>query len=607
MFVRLCAVCFFLSLSLHTLQSPAVQAEPHPTLKHKNFLILHSYAPDHDWTRKLNRGIFSLFDQLDWTNSIRIEYMDSNNFLNERYLDNLAALYAEKYAEFHIDGIIAADNDALNFMTRYGRRLFADAPIVATGINSDESIAIPATTANIIIEQADHLATLKQALNQNPDAINGYVIGDDSTTGRLLLAEVERVITQLQTPVAIRVLPPMVFEDLIEFVATCKPQDFIYLLPYSRDVSGKSFDQGYVATFLSRITEIPIYVSWDFQLGTGVLGGRVISAYDHGRFAAQILLSILENTEDISLKAQPEKTQKTIYDFNALRRFNIPEDSLPEDTIVISKPPTLYEQHKMIILPSLAIIFGLLTCLILILRNLTHQQTINRNNKEIISLHSELIETQKELVSTLGEVIETRSEETGNHVRRVALISRFIGEKLGLSPNEVDILEAASPLHDVGKVGISESILHKPGRLSSEEFAVVKEHTTIGKNILQFSDRKLLSSACSIAFQHHERWDGTGYPSGLKGKEIDLFARITMLVDVYDALASARCYKEAWPMEQIIAHLKKGSGRLFDPGLVAIFLENIEEIDAIRKKNTAPDHVGAHNRSTAGVKPVKKT
>lgn len=195
-----------------------------------------------------------------------------------------------------------------------------------------------------------------------------------------------------------------------------------------------------------------------------------------------------------------------------------------------------------------------------------------------------MIKTQKVIVSALGEVIEARSKETDGHVQRVAKISRFIGKQIGMMEKDLDLLESASPMHDVGKIGIPEDILHKPGKLTVEEFEIIKTHTSIGKDILDGSNKKLLQIACEIAHQHHERWDGKGYPHGLREDEISIFARVTMLADVYDALCSKRCYKEAWPRDRVNSYIMSERAKAFDPQLVDIFTQHEEEIRNIRKQ-----------------------
>lgn len=203
-----------------------------------------------------------------------------------------------------------------------------------------------------------------------------------------------------------------------------------------------------------------------------------------------------------------------------------------------------------------------------------------------ICLTREIEDTQREILYTLGEVVETRSHETYNHVKRVAEYCKILALKYGLSKEEAEFVKQASPMHDIGKVGILDSILNKPSELSEKEFSIVKKHTTIGYDIFKTSDRRLLKAAATIALQHHECWDGTGYPGGLKGEEIHIFGRITCLADIFDALGNNRIYKNAWSLEDILAYIKVQKGKIFDPRLVDIFFENLDEILKIRNSLT---------------------
>jgi response regulator RpfG family c-di-GMP phosphodiesterase len=200
---------------------------------------------------------------------------------------------------------------------------------------------------------------------------------------------------------------------------------------------------------------------------------------------------------------------------------------------------------------------------------------------ENIALNQEIIDTQKEVIFTLGEVIEGRSRETGNHVRRVAEFSYLLALKAGLAQEQAELLRLASPMHDIGKVGIPDGILLKPGRLTPEEFEIIRHHTEAGFHLLKKSRRAILEAAAIAARQHHERWDGRGYPAGLKGEQIHIFGRITAIADVFDALMHARVYKSAWGPERVMAYLAAERGRQFDPLLVDVFLENSRDFIAI--------------------------
>jgi len=200
-----------------------------------------------------------------------------------------------------------------------------------------------------------------------------------------------------------------------------------------------------------------------------------------------------------------------------------------------------------------------------------------------LSLNQEIVETQKEMIYTLGEVVETRSKETAHHVKRVAEISHLLAIKAGLNEDYAQLLKEASPMHDVGKVGIADTILNKPGRLTAEEFEIIKTHATIGYDILKNSDRKVLHAASIVALQHHERWDGKGYPEGNKAEGFHIFGRVTGLADVFDALSHPRIYKEAWELDRILELIRNERGKQFDPNLVDLFLNNLDEFLAIQK------------------------
>jgi len=202
---------------------------------------------------------------------------------------------------------------------------------------------------------------------------------------------------------------------------------------------------------------------------------------------------------------------------------------------------------------------------------------------ETYKLQQEIEATQKEVVFTMGAIGETRSQETGNHVKRVAEYSRVLAKAYGLDDEHVELIVQASPMHDIGKVGIPDSILNKPAKLTKEEFDVMRTHAELGYSMLKHSTRPILQTAAKIAFEHHEHWNGHGYPRYLTGEEISIEGRITAIADVFDALGSDRCYKLAWEDEEIFAMLKEQRAKQFDPQLIDLFFENLDEILSIRE------------------------
>ena len=210
--------------------------------------------------------------------------------------------------------------------------------------------------------------------------------------------------------------------------------------------------------------------------------------------------------------------------------------------------------------------------------------SLHNNMNEIKELNIEIEDTQKEVIFTMGAIGESRSKETANHVRRVAAYSELLAKKYPLSEHNVKILKEASPMHDIGKVGIPDSILKKPALLDAQEWKIMKTHAQLGYEMLKHSKREILKTASIVAYEHHEKWDGSGYPRGLKEEEIHIFGRITALADVFDALGSNRCYKRAWPLDKLLKLFKEERGKHFEPKLVDILFENLDDFLAIQKK-----------------------
>lgn len=202
----------------------------------------------------------------------------------------------------------------------------------------------------------------------------------------------------------------------------------------------------------------------------------------------------------------------------------------------------------------------------------------NNENLEIMVLErtSDLEEARLEILERLAVAAEYRDDTTGQHTRRVGRVSALISRALGLDKEEVELMERAAPLHDVGKIGVPDQILLKGGRLTPEEFSLMKTHTSIGAKILGHSRNRLLQFAEEIALYHHEHWDGTGYTPGLAGEAIPLSARIVAIADVYDSLTHVRPYKRAWSKEEAVTEIKAGTGSHFDPEVVGAFLEIVD-------------------------------
>ena len=598
-------MCLALCLALATFPHPAGAGAADGEGDGPSVLVIHSYAPDYSWTRDLHAGIAAVLDAPEVRARWRVEFMDAKHHDSPAYLGQLLRLYREKYEGARFDGIIVTDDHALDFVARHRHDLFPDTPVAACGINDPKSLPVEAADMNVIIERIAHRETLAAALRQNPGTRKVHVLIDNTLTGRSIQREFLEQTRPMAGEVGIEVLPVMPLDGLLDFARNRAKGELLYLLVYFQDAAGRVFTAGEIPEAVAAASPVPVYVAWDFQMGSGVVGGCVTSAFGHGRKAAQTLLDRLAGRNPPAVYNELLAVNRHTYDWAALQRFGI--TTLPEDAVVLNRPLSYFELHRSAILASLGVISVLGVIIALLAQNVVRQRKINRGNSEIMALNREVIETQVELLSTLGEVIETRSQDTANHVRRVAAYSALLGRRYGLSEEDIMLLQAASPMHDIGKIGIPDAILQKPGKLSEEEYEKIKHHTVIGQRLLHTSDRKLMASARTIALQHHERWDGTGYPCGLKGEEISILARICALADVYDALSLGRVYKQAWPRDKVLDFIRKERGGMFDPRVVDLFFESIDEMEDIKRKlSDAPVSRGGEGISGPVACPVRK-
>jgi len=217
------------------------------------------------------------------------------------------------------------------------------------------------------------------------------------------------------------------------------------------------------------------------------------------------------------------------------------------------------------------------------------EQKVEERTREIQETNEQLHQSRLMIVRKLGRASEYRDEETGLHIIRMSKMSVLLGQAMGMDQHQLDLLLNAAPMHDVGKIGIPDNILLKPGKFEPEEWEIMKTHAQIGADILGEDESELLIMARDIALTHHEKWNGNGYPNQLKDKEIPLVGRVCALADVFDALTSKRPYKKAWTTDEAVALIKEESGQHFDPELVAHFFALLPEFIAIKEKYAEPE------------------
>lgn len=216
---------------------------------------------------------------------------------------------------------------------------------------------------------------------------------------------------------------------------------------------------------------------------------------------------------------------------------------------------------------------------------LLHKQILLQNEtleEQVRQRTQELEDSRLEIIKRLGRAAEYKDNETGNHILRMSHFAQMLAKAAGLSQEQTDNILLAAPMHDIGKIGIPDSILLKPGKLEPDEWAIMQTHVTIGADLLAGTDIPLLEMARNIALSHHEKWDGSGYPRGLSGTAIPIEGRICAICDVFDALTSERPYKKAWPIEEAVAFLRQQKGQHFDPQLVDLFETILDEVLSYR-------------------------
>lgn len=221
-----------------------------------------------------------------------------------------------------------------------------------------------------------------------------------------------------------------------------------------------------------------------------------------------------------------------------------------------------------------------------------HNQIRDQNvilERKVQERTAELNDTRLEIIRRLGIAAEYKDNETGLHIIRMSKMCQVLGKATGMTDKEAELLLNASPMHDIGKIGIPDRILLKPGKLDAEEWEIMQTHASIGADMLSGHPSDILGMAKEIALTHHEKWNGSGYPNGIKGDDIPLTGRICAVSDVFDALTSVRPYKKAWSVEDSVAEIERGKGAHFDPRLVDLFMENLDEFVSIKERHKEPE------------------
>ncbi|BBM66667.1 phosphodiesterase [Vibrio alfacsensis] len=547
----------------------------------KKILVLHSYEPSYQWTSDIQSGIE---DGFQYTNShvkLSIEYLDAKRVHSDGYFQKMANYLEAKYQDYQFDGIIISDDAALLFAEHYLPNSRRETPLVAVGINNTKASLDSLSTNGDILYEYDRVKENVTLINRlRPKIKNLYYLADRSLTSELIYQRVKAEMAKYPR-INLIALRDETLAQASSTLSQIDANDAVLLTHFNTELD-KGIYHSYqdIAHDIGLNSAAPVFVLWEMYLNEeGILGGFVNRSKEIGQKAAELMSFKLGVTMQLPTD---EKMSEAVLDYAALQRYDINRYDIPESAHIINTPPPTMKVNLKLLLAACAMIVILSLIIVAQFAVIRHRKEIDRKNRKIVSLQKRTLTVQKEMITVLGEAIESRSGETGQHVKRVARLSSLLAKLYGLSHREIELIEIISPMHDVGKISIPESILEKPGKLTAEEWEIMKQHTVKGYELLNLRSGDVTQLAAIVAHQHHERWDGTGYPSGLAGNDIHIFARIVSIVDVFDALLNERCYKPAWSIAKVSEYLDSEKGHHFDPELCQLVLDNLDDFMEVR-------------------------
>ena len=577
-FQGLCRYCLILSSFLFAGLSCAY-TNPH-------YLVLHSYSPAYEWTATIDEGIYASMDEMPVAPLLSVEYLDTKRVFSEEYFVTFRHYINTKYRGVEFDGIAIFDDYALQFFKGLDKSKFGNLPTIATGINTPNQSLESMTSQGLV--QYEHVEIEKniQAIHQIQRSIkNLYVVADYSYTSEQILPRISEEL-KLYPDTNVILIRDEPLQRVTEILSQADSNDAVMFVLYNPELENNIYYSNHeVVHKIAQSSAAPVFVCWEYNIHSGVFGGVVTNSFDLGVFSVQMLNAMVH--QSFSDLVAVDITSRPLFDYRAVERFNIDTQLLPNRSTLLHKPVSFFVEYWRITVAVATIIAILLVILFIQSISIRRKRILNKRNVQIMQLQEYTLTAQKGFIHVLGDAIESRSGETSNHVNRVAELSSHLGILYGLDRRECELLKLVSPMHDVGKIGVSEAILEKPAKLNEEEWVIMQAHTTIGHRLLASGEGEIMQLASIIALQHHERWDGNGYPNQLAGESVHIFSRITAVVDVFDALLSKRCYKEAWPIEQVIDLFRDEKGKQFDPKLTQLLLDHIEEFQQLRL--TYPD------------------
>ncbi len=371
--------------------------------KQRSVLIIHSYNEGLKWTSEQNSGIIDTITKSNEDCVIYVEYMDWKNYPSKDNLDTLRNYFKYKYANKELDLLITTDDAALDFALDNRAELFSNAPIVFSGVNQEKVNEIQGKFFNLtgIIEDIDPTETILMALKINPSINKVYIVSDNTESGISSEALFYRRINDMKLGLKAAALNKMNFDEVLSFVSKLDNKSMLFFATYNSDSSGRIIEFNQASREISRYSTVPLYHQYDFGINNGAFGGNMLSGKLYGQYAAELALRILNGESASKIEISSPKATRKVFDFNQLKRFNIPLNRLPKDAEIINKPFSFFQTYKLLVLGVISV-FSILIIFLLVL--LMYIRKIRRIRKELHISNEELTQTYEELVATDDEL-----------------------------------------------------------------------------------------------------------------------------------------------------------------------------------------------------------
>ncbi|MDP3480401.1 MAG: ABC transporter substrate binding protein, partial [Desulfoprunum sp.] len=365
----------------------------------KTVLYLNSYHHGYQWSDSIHAGIRSMLDSSPYKIDLQVEYLDAKKYNTAPVIQGLFDVFQKKFSNEHFDVVIVSDDDALNFALRFRPLLFPDVPIVFCGINDlgDEELAAGNLTG--VVESFDLVGTIDVALRLHPEKRRMVVVGDESTTGRAIKKQIEALVPRYKDRLQVDYWIQIALPEAQRRVQNLPDDTFLFFFPYYQTIDNRTYTAEEVMAALSRHSSVPLYTSWEFLLGHGALGGSMLSGHKHGQVAAGMALKILGGTPADSIPVVRESAGSYLFDYEVMRRLEIPEELLPEGSTLINAPRAFYELPKELFWTIIVSLLILLVTLIFLVLTMLGRRRVERTIKDQLSFQETLMDTNPQLVS----------------------------------------------------------------------------------------------------------------------------------------------------------------------------------------------------------------